>query len=98
MGLVITLSGPIGSRRSELARRLANRLGMGPPVKFSDYIRACIDADGEDQNDRSLQQSYGQRLVQSRLDEFVRGVLALAPAWPEKREVIVDGLRHVECC
>ena len=96
MGLVITLSGAIGSRRSELADRLADRLGW-PKVKFSDYIRQRIAQSGEQADSRVLQQQFGQRLVQNHLAEFVEGVLALAPAnWTAQGNLIVDGLRHVE--
>ena len=96
MGVVIILSGAIGSRRSELANKLAARLGW-PKVKFSDYIRQRIQESGENPDDRLLLQQYGQRLVQNHLTEFVEGVLALAPAnWTETGNLIVDGLRHVE--
>ncbi len=95
MGLVITLSGAIGSRRSEVADKLAARLGW-PKVKFSDYIRQRIADDGERPEDRLLQQRYGQKLVQTQLDEFVEGVLAMAPGWRNQGNLIVDGLRHVE--
>lgn len=96
MGVVITLSGAIGSRRAELARRLGERLGW-PAVKFSDFIKHRIEVDGEDAGDRLLQQQYGQRLVQNHLSEFVCGVLDMAPpGWTGPGNLIVDGLRHVE--
>ncbi len=95
MGIVITLSGAIGRRRSELAEKLADRL-VWPRVKFSDYIKRRIAADGEDERDRMLQQSYGQKLVQNQLQEFVGGVLAMAPDWRDQGNLVVDGLRHVE--
>ena len=95
MGLVITLSGAIGSRRSELAEKLKFRLGW-PKVKFSDYIRQRIAEDDEKPDDRLLQQRYGQILVQTQLEEFVDGVLGIAPDWRSQGNLIVDGLRHVE--
>ena len=95
MGLVITLSGSFGSRRSELAERLEHRLGF-PRVKFSDVIKARIIDDGENGDDRVLQQQYGQRFVQDDLSWFVESVLEMAPAWKDAGNLIVDGLRHVE--
>lgn len=95
MGLVITLSGGIGSRRSDLAEKLQSRLGW-PRVKFSDLIRLRIREAGEDAENRLLQQQYGQRLVQYQLEDFVGGTLAMAPGWAQQGNLIVDGLRHVE--
>lgn len=95
MGLVITLSGGIGSRRSDLAEKLEGQLAF-PRVKFSDFIRQRITDAGEDANNRLLLQQYGQRLVQYQLEEFVRGTLAMAPGWEQAGHLIVDGLRHVE--
>jgi hypothetical protein len=95
VGLVIALSGGIGSRRSDLAEKLEARLGW-PRVKFSDLIRRRIEEAGEDAENRLLQQQYGQRLVQYQLDDFVGGTLAMAPHWVAAGNLIVDGLRHVE--
>lgn len=95
VGVVIILSGAIGSRRAELAEKLQDRLHW-PRVKFSDYIKQRIQADGDDPEDRALLQEYGQRLVQNHLTGFVEGVLAMAPGWEVDGNLIVDGLRHVE--
>jgi hypothetical protein len=96
MGFVITLSGAIGSRRSEIAEKLAVKFNW-PRVKFSEYIKDCIKADDEDPEDRVLQQQYGQRLVQNDLEDFVDGVLAKRAGWEKNGgNLIVDGLRHVE--
>lgn len=96
VGVIITFSGAIGSRRSDLADKVSERLGW-PKVKFSDYIRQRIQESGDDPDSRVLQQQFGQRLVQNHLIEFVDGVLGLAPhTWTEAGNLIVDGLRHVE--
>lgn len=95
MGVVVTLSGAIGSRRSELAIKLAQHLGW-PRVKFSDYIKSVIRADGGDPENRTQLQSYGQKLVQNQLEKFVADVLAMAPEWRPGDDLVVDGLRHVE--
>jgi hypothetical protein len=96
VGVIVVLSGAIGSRRSELAEKLEQRLHW-PRVKFSDYIKQRIEAEGDDPNDRLVQQQYGQRLVQNHLKSFVEGVLAMIPNWQvEGGNLIVDGLRHIE--
>ena len=95
VGVVIVLSGAIGSRRAELAEKLEERLHW-PRVKFSEYIKQRIQADGDDPEDRALLQEYGQRLVQNHLKAFVEGVLAMAQGWEVGGNLIVDGLRHVE--
>jgi len=95
VGVVVTLSGAIGSRRSDLAAKLEAHLRW-PRVKFSDYIKAMIAADGGDPENRIQLQSYGQKLVQNRLEEFVDGVLKMAQGWQRGGDLIVDGLRHVE--
>lgn len=95
MGVVIVLSGAIGSRRSELADKLAARLHW-PRVKFSDYIKERIGEAGDDPEDRLLQQQYGQRLVQNQLKLFVEGVLAMNDGWQADGNLVIDGLRHVE--
>lgn len=94
MGTVVTFSGAIGSRRSELSERVAAELGWGC-VRFSAYIRTQIEADGETVS-RALLQSYGQELVQHRLDQFIEGVLAMAPDWQPDGNLVIDGLRHTE--
>ena len=95
MGTVVTFSGAIGSRRSELSERVAAEL-QWPRVKFSDYIADAVRADGEDPTSRARLQSYGQELVQHRLEEFVRGALDRAPDWRTTGNLVADGLRHTE--
>ena len=94
MSLIITLSGPIGSRRSEIADQLAERL-QWRKVRFSNIIRNRIRADGGDETDRTLLQTYGQALVQDNLATFVRDTLTAADG-NQEGNIIVDGLRHVE--
>lgn len=95
MGTVVTLSGAIGTRRSDIAVALAVRLGW-PRVKFSDYIKATLAAGGGDPEDRRLQQKLGQELVQTDVRGFVAGVLAQADGWAADGDLVVDGLRHAE--
>lgn len=95
MGTVLTFSGAIGSRRSDLSERVAAELGW-PRVKFSDYIADAIRADGEEPVSRARLQSYGQELVQHSLEEFVQGTLDRADGWRASSNIVVDGLRHTE--
>ncbi len=94
-GIVVTLSGAIGTRRSDIAIALAGRLDW-PRVKFSDYIKAMLAKEGADPDDRRMLQKVGQDLVQADVEAFVRDVLAQAPAWAAGQNLIVDGLRHTE--
>lgn len=95
MGVVIAFSGAIGSRRTELAGAVAEALDW-PRVKFSDFVKEQIRAEGGDPEDRFLLQRVGQQFVQHRLREFVSGVLAMQPAWEADGNLVVDGLRHTE--
>ena len=94
-GTVVTLSGAIGTRRSDIAVALADRLDW-QRVKFSSYIKSKLTAGGGDPDDRRLQQKLGQELVQTDVRGFVAGVLAQAHGWEPGGNLIVDGLRHAE--
>lgn len=94
-GTVIVLSGAIGTRRSAISIEVAKSLGWGR-VKFSDFLKSQIEEDGLDPNDRRLLQKVGQSLVQTDIDRFIAGVLALAETWEPGQNLIVDGLRHAE--
>lgn len=95
VGTVVTLSGAIGTRRSDIAIALAQRLGW-TRVKFSDYIKSKLIADGGDADDRRMLQKLGQDLVQTDVEGFVRGVLEMAQDWEPGGDLVVDGLRHAE--
>ena len=94
-GTVVTLSGAIGTRRSDIATALSDRLGW-QRVKFSGYIKSTLEAGGGDPEDRRLQQKLGKQLVQTDVRGFVAGVLAQAEGWTAGGNLIVDGLRHAE--
>lgn len=95
VGTVVTLSGAIGTRRSDIAVALAGRLAW-PQIKFSAYISARLAAEGGDSTDRRMLQKLGQELVQSDAEGFVREVLAKAEGWEPGGNLVVDGLRHAE--
>lgn len=95
VGTVVTLSGAIGTRRSDIAIALAERLGW-QRVKFSGYIKSKLQAEGANPEDRRLQQKLGQELVQTNVRGFVAGVLAQAEGWEPGLNLVVDGLRHAE--
>lgn len=95
VGTVVTISGAIGTRRSDIAAALAERLGW-QRVKFSDYIKAKLQADGGNAEDRRMLQKLGQELVQADVEGFVGGVIAMAQGWKPGGDLVVDGLRHVE--
>ena len=93
VGTVVTLSGAIGTRRSDIALAIAGRLGWRR-VKFSDYIRSRLEGAADD--DRRMLQKVGQELVQTDVEGFVAGVLAQADGWVRGENLVVDGLRHAE--
>lgn len=95
VGVVVALSGAIGTRRSDIAVALAARLGW-QRVKFSEYIRTILREADRDPEDRRMQQKVGQELVQGDVRAFVRHVLAQASDWRAGDNLVVDGLRHVE--
>lgn len=94
-GTVVTLSGAIGTRRSDIAVALAERLHW-PRVKFSDYIKSRLEGAGGTSEDRRMLQKVGQELVQTDVESFVLGVLAQAEEWKAGDDLVVDGLRHTE--
>lgn len=94
-GTVVALSGAIGTRRSDIAVALAERLGWAR-VKFSTFIASRLAEVGGEADDRRLLQKLGQELVQTDVDGFVAGVLAQAPDWAPGGNLVVDGLRHAE--
>lgn len=94
VGLVLAFSGAIGSGKSSVTKELAAKLGY-PRVSFGEHVRDVVTSEGLDPTDRSVLQEVGQRLVQTKLQEFVSDVLARAN-WREDGYVIIDGLRHAE--
>lgn len=94
MSFVLVFSGGIGSDRSKLAASVASALGWSK-AKFSDEIKKRIEAAGEDPNQRSKLQSFGQDMVQNDLAGFVQAVLDSAGFEPGS-SCVVDGLRHIE--
>lgn len=94
-GTVVTFSGAIGTRRSDIAIALADRLGW-ERVKFSTFIASRLAEGGAEADDRRLLQKLGQELVQSDVEGFVAGVLSQAVNWQPGNNLIVDGLRHAE--
>lgn len=95
VGTVVTLSGAIGTRRSDIAVALVARLGW-PRVKFSDYIKSRLQEAGGQPEDRRMLQKFGQELVQTDVEGFVAGVLEQADGWKRGQDLVVDGLRHTE--
>lgn len=95
VGTVVTLSGAIGTRRSDIAVALAEQLAWRR-VKFSDYIKSHLQGAGGTPEDRRMLQKVGQDLVQTDVEGFVASVLAQAEGWKGGQDLVVDGLRHTE--
>lgn len=94
VGLVLAFSGAIGSGKSSVTKALAANLGY-PRVSFGEHVREVVAKEGLDPTDRAILQDVGQRLVLTKLQDFVRDVLARAD-WCANGHLIIDGLRHVE--
>ena len=93
-GMVVAFAGPLGSRKSDLSRAVAEALGW-PRRSFGDYLRNLAEQSGRERNDRAFLQELGQSLVQTDPDKFVRDVLE-GIDWRKTPNVILDGLRHAE--
>lgn len=91
---VVAFAGPIGSRKSELSRALAERLHW-PRRSFGDFLRGQAKANGMDASDRAVLQQLGQVRVQSDPDRFVSDVLE-GHDWTKHPNLVLDGLRHAE--
>lgn len=93
-GQVVAFAGPIGSRKSELSRALAERLHW-PRRSFGDFLRGQAKANAMDAGDRAVLQQLGQARVQSDPDRFVADVLE-GHDWAAHPNLVLDGLRHAE--
>lgn len=93
MGLVVCLSGRIGSGKSSVAGALSERLGW-PRVGFGDYLRKETTRLGGDPNSREALQDLGQSLVNQDAAGFCRAVVGDAGFIPGG-DLVVDGVRHV---
>ena len=93
-GQVVAFSGPIGSRKSELSKAVAENLHW-PRRSFGDFLREDAKASGMNPGDRAVLQQLGQARVQSDADRFVADVLA-GHDWSKHPNLILDGLRHAE--
>lgn len=98
-GLVLAISGALGSGKSNLTRALHDRLHWRR-VSFGDQVRKVAEDASKDRNDRSILQQLGQFLVLTDPQQFVRDVLDQGLAQPNPNStaenLIVDGVRHVE--
>jgi cytidylate kinase len=95
-GIVIGLAGRIGSGKSTIATCVARVLGCSS-VSFGDYVRLYA-TQNEYNTHRQTLQNLGQGLLTSSgADEFSRQVLLTAkPGFTPGRDLVVDGIRHVE--
>lgn len=92
--LILTFSGPIGSGKSSLSKRVAKSLGW-KYVSFGDYVRvvACQRGMG---NSREALQNLGTSLIEELgRNNFCRSVLAQVN-WTTGEDLVLDGIRHVE--
>jgi hypothetical protein len=91
-GLVVCLSGRIGSGKSSVANRLAQALGW-PKAGFGDYLRMRIAQEGGNPDSRQALQDLGQSLVDADPDQFCADVLG-STGFAPGGNLILDGVRH----
>lgn len=92
MGLVVCLSGRIGSGKSSVATALSERLGW-LRAGFGDYLRREIVRQGGDPNSREALQDMGQALVEADAAGFCRAVASDVGFVPGGN-LVIDGVRH----
>lgn len=95
VGVVVAFAGGIGAGKSQLTRALSAELNW-PRVSFGDHVRNVAKEAGEDPEDRFVLQRLGQSLVLTNPREFVERVIAQGGANSDDKNLIVDGVRHVE--
>lgn len=92
MGLVVCLSGRIGSGKSSVAAGLCDKLGWAR-AGFGDYLRKEIARRGGDPSSRQALQDLGQSLVEKDAVAFCRAVVSDAGFVPGG-DLVIDGVRH----
>src|SRR5215203_5594455 len=93
-GTVIAFSGALGLYTGALSTVVGEILGWRQ-VRFSDFIREYAKGLGKNPDDRRILQLLGQELVRERTTDFVTAVLERGH-WKPGKNLILDGLRHVE--
>jgi dephospho-CoA kinase len=89
--IAVGVAGRIGSGKTTLASKLANRIGC-PRASFGEFVRSVAQARGLDSTDRTALQDLGDELIAEGWTPFVEAVLRHADysAGP----IVIDGIRH----
>lgn len=92
MGLVVCLSGRIGSGKSSVATALSDQLAW-PRAGFGDYLRQELTRLGGDPSSRQALQDLGQSLVEKDAAAFCLAVVSDVGFLPGG-DLVIDGVRH----
>lgn len=93
-GLVLAFAGQLGSHRSEISERVAQKLEW-PRASFGNLVESYARDLGVDPNDIPALQKLGQDLVQTDVEGFVKRLIE-SVNFERGEDLVVDGLRHAE--
>lgn len=93
--LVVCLSGRIGSGKTSVSLALAKKR-QAAVASFGAYIRSVASARGLDADRREVLQNLGAELIADHGHEGLCRAALSAAKWQGDRELIVDGIRHVQ--
>ena len=89
---IVAFSGGIGSGKSELSKKLADRLRW-PRASFSQYVRTVAAERGLPPTREALQ-AVGEQLEKASPTSFCKALLDTVH-WHRGKPAIVDGVRHL---
>lgn len=92
---VICLSGRIGSGKTSVSTALAARRHAAA-ASFGAYIRSVASARRLDGSQREVLQDLGAEVIADHGHEWLCREVIAAAGWKGDRDLVVDGIRHVE--
>lgn len=92
---VICLSGRIGSGKTSVATALATARDAAT-TSFGAFVRTAAIARGLDANRREILQDLGAKLITDHGHEWLCREVIGSANWKQDRDLVVDGIRHVE--
>ncbi len=92
---VICLSGRIGSGKTSVSIALAAARNAAT-ASFGAFVRTVAIARGLDANRREVLQDLGANLITEHGHEWLCREVVAAANWKQDRDLVVDGVRHVD--
>lgn len=93
--IVICLSGRIGSGKTSVSTALATAR-CAATASFGTFVRAEAITQGLDANQREVLQDVGARLIVDHGHEWLCREVIASANWKQDRDLVVDGIRHVD--